>query len=274
MSSCAICLDEDANKEFYVTDCNHVFHKECLLQTKGINKNVLIQKSEFTILNCPLCRQKLSIYNLNLKTFCSEVLDCEIFSQIKSVYKHVKNLHLNQECVFISGGYATALYSKLTNKNTIFDFTDIDIYYIDYHNLYTKNSKNIYRNSCKTHINNIKDVQKGNFVFNKESHTNKLYDIIFLESEDSHGISYNSNILESSILKTFKGFDLSCCKVAFTIVDDYIKFYIHSDYYRKSVNICEFSSVKTEQRIIKYQYRGYEFNTSNYTKCCHYEYMY
>ena len=180
---------------------------------------------------------------------------------------------MNQEYVFISGGYATALYSKLTNKNTIFDFTDIDIYYIDYHNLYTKNSKNIYRNSCKTHINNIKDVQKGNFVFNKETHTNKLYDIIFLESDDSSGVSYNSNILESSILKTFKGFDLSCCKVAFTIIDDYLKFYIHSDYYRKSVNICESSSVKTEQRIIKYQYRGYEFNTSNYTKCCHYEYM-
>jgi hypothetical protein len=267
MSSCAICLDEDANKEFYVTDCNHVFHKECLLQTKGMSKNTLIQRNEFTIMNCPLCRQKISIYNLNVKTFCSEVLDCKIFSQLKSIYRHIKNLHLNQEYVFISGGYATALYSKLTNKNTIFDFTDIDIYYIDYHNLYKNDPKNIYKNVCKTHPNNIKNIDKGYFMFDKESPTSKLYDIIFLDSEVSH----SNNILESTILKTFKSFDLSCCKVAFTIVDDYIKFYIHSDYYRKSVNICEFSSVKTEQRIIKYQYRGYEFNKDNYTKCCNYE---
>ena len=42
MASCAICLDEDAKKEFLVTDCNHIFHMECLLQTKEINKNIII----------------------------------------------------------------------------------------------------------------------------------------------------------------------------------------------------------------------------------------
>lgn len=275
MSFCAICLDEDATKEFFVTDCNHVFHHECLLQTKGITKNVLIRRNEFTIMNCPLCRQKISLFNLNYKTFCCEVFDNDIFLQIKSIYKHITSLHLNKKYVFISGGYATALYSKLTNKNTKFEFTDIDIYYIDYHNLYKKDPNHAY-NNCKTRSSNIKDVHKGNFLFNKEAPFCKSYDVIFLDSISDIGYDDTpnyTNILETSILKTFAGFDLACCKVAFVIIDDYIKFYIHSDYYRKSVNLCEYSTEKTEQRIKKYKERGYEFNKDNYTQCCNYEYM-
>lgn len=266
MASCAICLDEDAKKEFFVTDCNHVFHKECLLQTKEIHKNIVIRKNEFTILNCPICRQRLSMYNLTYKRFCCQILDYEIFLQVKAIYNHVSCLHLKKNKVFISGGYATALYSKLTNKNTQFNFTDIDIYYIDYDNLYEINHNHVYYTDCKTNISNIKDVHKGKFLFNNETFLFKDYNLIILDKgDDNNG---NINLIENSILKTFKGVDLACCKVAFTMTGDYITFFIHSDYYRKSVNFCEFLVDITEKRVKKYKSRGYEFNAFNYTKCC------
>lgn len=274
MASCAICLDEDAKKEFLVTDCNHIFHMECLLQTKEINKNIIIRKNEFTILKCPICRKLLSIYNLTYKTFCCQILDYENFLQVKAIYNHISNLHLNKNYVFISGGYATALYSKLTNKNTQFQFTDIDIYYIDYNNLYENNSKHVYNTDCKTNISNIKDVGKGKFLFNKESNIFKDYNIIYLDNINySNDSNNNINIIENSILKTFKGIDLSCCKVAFIMKGDYIKFFIHSDYHRKGVNFCTFSTDRIEKRIVKYKHRGYDFNKNNYTKCCNYDYI-
>jgi hypothetical protein len=40
--SCSICLDDNCKKEYYVTDCNHIFHKECLLQMKDSKTNYMI----------------------------------------------------------------------------------------------------------------------------------------------------------------------------------------------------------------------------------------
>jgi len=124
--SCAICLEDDAQKEFFVTDCNHVFHKECLLSIKEQPERSLLVKHNFTILNCPLCRYKLSLYDLNYKSFSTEILDHNVFKQIKYIYKQFKKLHLNPNYVFISGGFATALYAKLTNKNNILRKTTLN----------------------------------------------------------------------------------------------------------------------------------------------------
>lgn len=310
--ACSICLDDTCIKEFYVTDCNHIFHKECLLHIKNSKTSYMITKNEFTILNCPMCRKELSLYNLSYKTFNSEILDKLVFKYIKKINKIIKTLHLNRHYVFISGGFATALYSYLTNKKTHFLFNDIDIYYIDYDNLYEINDQKQYVNNCKMRNINIKDVQnvKGTEINHKQQkkksypppspliidseadnhleeptndrNTNTLplsesfqnYDIVYLRNCLSDMYNYNQhlthNMLEENILHTFNNFDLSCCKVAFTIYDDYIKFYVHSDYYRKNVNICYYSNKKTKERINKYKERGYEFNA--YTYCCNFEF--
>ena len=323
--SCSICLDDNCKKEYYVTDCNHIFHKECLLQIKNNKTNYMITKNEFTILNCPLCRKALSLYNLSYKTFNSEILDKTVFKYIKKINNIIKTSHLNKNYTFISGGFATALYSHLTNKNMPFIFNDIDIYYIDCHNLYDANEQKHYINNCKVRNINIKDVKKIKGVqYNNNSSSNisniypipgpnfgrggddpavhrpelsrddyifdhtqeyiqlpqpsestvkeQNYDIIYLRdcTNDIIGFDYKNksgnDILEENILHTFNNFDLSCCKVAFIILDDYIKFYIHSDYYRKGVNICYYSDKKTKERINKYEERGHDFN--KYTYCC------
>jgi hypothetical protein len=313
--SCSICLDDNCKKEYYVTDCNHIFHKECLLQIKNSKTNYMITKNEFTILNCPLCRKALSLYNLSYKTFNSEILDKTVFKYIKKINNIIKTSHLNKNYTFISGGFATALYSHLTNKNMPFIFNDIDIYYIDCHNLYDANEQKHYINNCKVRNINIKDVQKikgiqhknntastigripgtSPVVYRRDDYIFELnqdyiplpqpsesnvkqqnYDIIYLRdctndiTEFDSKNKSNSEILEENILHTFNNYDLSCCKVAFTILDDYIEFYIHSDYYRKGVNICYYSDKKTKERINKYKERGHEFN--KYTYCCNFDF--
>jgi hypothetical protein len=268
--SCAICLEDDAQKEFFVTDCNHVFHKECLLSIKEQPEKSLILRHHFTILNCPLCRYKLSLYDLNYKSFSTEILDHNIYKQIKCIYKQFKKLHLNPNYVFISGGFATALYSKLTNKNNIQHiYNDIDIYYIDYHDLYDKNKKSVYSNKCEYKNPIIKDVKKGVLEFGTDKTTlvtNYIdYDVIYLENLASDDVSH-SNVLESNMLLTFDNFDLACCKIAFTVEDDHIKFYIHNDYYRKSINLCYYSWDRTLKRVEKYNNRGHEISKTIY--CC------
>ena len=57
--SCAICLDDTCQKEYYVTTCNHVFHNSCLLKVNNIyriyNKN---DKVQFECIKCPICRKE------------------------------------------------------------------------------------------------------------------------------------------------------------------------------------------------------------------------
>ena len=62
MASCLICLEDNFKKELYVTSCNHIFHKTCLLKISNIEKNYnLNDELKFNIINCPLCRKKISI---------------------------------------------------------------------------------------------------------------------------------------------------------------------------------------------------------------------
>ena len=57
MSICSICLEDDSYNELHVTNCNHIFHLTCILKiNQEQHKNTL-----FNILNCPMCRNKISI---------------------------------------------------------------------------------------------------------------------------------------------------------------------------------------------------------------------
>ena len=78
--NCSICLEKMEKDTYYKTECNHVFHKECLKNWIQINnKNLnchecyLLRRCFNTINNnknihncyinygCPLCRQKNNI---------------------------------------------------------------------------------------------------------------------------------------------------------------------------------------------------------------------
>jgi hypothetical protein len=261
--SCAICLDDDSQKDFYVTTCNHTFHNECLLKTKLLNSESAMYKSEFTVINCPLCRNKLSIYNINYKIFYSGLLEKDLYKQLVAIYHKIKGLHLNKEYTFIAGGFAAALYSKLTNKNTLYEFSDIDIYYIDYHNLYESNILKLYggeTNNCNFKSSCVKSMQKHQIMLNPYKIVDA--DVILLNK----GNNSSTSTIEDTILTVFDNTDLSCCKIAFTLKDDLIKFYIHSDYYKKTAHICHHSIKKTKKRIAKYKHRGYSFEYYSY--CC------
>ena len=257
--SCAICLDDNSQKEFYVTICNHIFHKECILKTKVLNDSVAVYKSDFTLIQCPLCRKNLSMYNLNYKIFYSGILENTIYNELLSIYSKIKDSHLNTNYTFIGGGYAVALYNKLTNKNTKYNFNDVDIYYIDYDNLYENNIIERYNTEtgCKFKTPFLKSIKKQIIKLN-----NKVFetDILYIKK------STYVNKIEDSIMSVFNNTDLSCCKVAFTLTDNIIKFYIHSDYYKNTAHICNYSLKKTKKRITKYQERGYNFDY--FTYCC------
>jgi len=251
--SCSICLDDDSSKEFYITSCNHIFHKECLLKT-NTSPDYICQY--FTHISCPMCRNQLSLYKTNTYKFSYNILSNDCYLLVRRILKTIKDLHLNKDYVFISGGFSTALYSKLTNKNKKFEYSDIDIYYIDYDNLYERNIKSSYFTSCDLKL-NIKNIKKNY----SNDYDRSTYDIIYLYPYKKH----DKNIKETIDIM-FTSFDLSCCKTAFTIKDDYIQFYIHEDYFLNKVNLCSHSLFRTGMRIEKYKKRGYTFE--KFTECC------
>ena len=67
---CSICLDnleedgeEGEGKEITITNCNHIFHTQCLLKIRGNS--------------CPNCRAILSLDNTNINTSWLDEYDAE-----------------------------------------------------------------------------------------------------------------------------------------------------------------------------------------------------
>jgi hypothetical protein len=257
-------MEDNSKKEYFTTTCNHIFHKECLLKTYDYNTVNANHKKydKYKILSCPMCRCKLSIDIIDTKTFACEILSVDIYTIIKNINKKIKELHLNKKHIFISGGFATALYSSLTNKNTKFEYNDIDIYYADYDDLYDYKITKHYELNCNSITSNIKSIQ----THTSSEYDRMLYDFIFLN------VHIKSFTLINVIDYTFQTFDLSCCKIAFTINDNSLTFYIHNDYYLNKANICGLSMFYTGQRMEKYKKRGFIFDDC--TSCCHFDSRY
>jgi len=251
--SCSICLDDDSTKEFYVTSCNHIFHKECLLKT---NTSVNYLDNIFTHISCPMCRNQLSLHKIHTYKFSYNILSNDDYLMIKKIARTIKELHFNKNYIFISGGFSNALYSKLTNKNKKFEYNDIDIYYIDYDNIYEKGLNSRYFSSCELNL-HIKNIKKNY----SNDYDRTSYDIIYLYPTNK----YVKNI-KQTIQSMFESYDLSCCKTAFIFKDDYIQFYVHEDYFLNKVNLCSYSLFCTGNRMEKYKKRGYTFD--KFTECC------
>jgi hypothetical protein len=179
---------------------------------------------------------------------------------IKTINQKIRELHLNKNYIFIAGGFASAFYSSLTNKNKTIEYDNINLYYIDFDNLYeySKHSKPIMK--CENTNNIIKKIETYS---NIDSYNRMLYEIAFLTSKTKNSI--DMDILHS-IQLLFNSYDLSCCKIAFVIKNNYLEFYIHTDYYLNIVNVCGHSMFHTGLRIDKYKKRGYQID--KYTTCC------
>ena len=229
MSICSICLDDNYKKEYYVTTCNHVFHKSCLLKInhnkKTINKN---DDFKFIYINCPLCRNELSIPMIFHNSYCCYILNNKLFNIITNIYSKIKKSNLNPYYTFISGNAADILYniirSNTIDNNQLNDLLkSIDIYYIDYDNLYDIDLNSDYY-ATKLHYEfnyfnfNIKNIKKEN-----------NYKIIIV---NSFNLLFKKINIKSFILNNLENAKTHSNKIAFVINDNYIDFYTHIDYYK------------------------------------------
>jgi hypothetical protein len=221
--SCSICLEDSRQKEFYVTTCNHVFHKSCILKVNNIYKiNDKNDKVQFEYKKCPICRNELYIQTITIKNYSCNILKHDLYLLIKIIYDKIKYFNLNKNYVCISGLFADNLYKYLTCilNNTASSLSTtlslyenkIDLYYLDYDNLYPADiSIPFYKKNT-----NLRKLVK----------TREIFNIIYLKNIDP---LYIKNF-ERCIFDIFKLENTS--NIAFIIHDSYITFYIHNDYYK------------------------------------------
>ena len=75
-TECLICLEEIGKNEIsYVTKCNHLYHKKCIIKSLNTSK----EKNK-----CPYCRQKLG-NNILIKLTKEDTLCKDIFKKGHSV---------------------------------------------------------------------------------------------------------------------------------------------------------------------------------------------
>lgn len=231
MTSCLICLDDTHKKELYVTSCNHIFHKTCLLKIDNLEKvRNLNDEMKFNIIQCPLCRTKISIPEIFRKQYSCMVLNDKIFHSISNLYIKLNDLNLNKNYVFITGYSAKVLYN-LINYN-IDNVNDDDLYgsflsshicYIDYDDLYNCNNIN------EKYMKNIYDINYyTNYI--KDVKVQKRHRIMYI-NKNNH---CNTN-LNKHIRIMFDNCKINSYKICFIIKDNYIDFYIHSDFYKNNL---------------------------------------
>lgn len=234
MTTCLICLDDTFKKELYVTTCNHIFHKSCLLNITDTEKIYNYNDElKFTTINCPLCRKKLSIPKIFKKQISCSVLDDKIFSTVKSLYNKINDFNLNKQYLFITGFSAKILHNiifkmdNINDINNICNFSDYllssNICYIDYDNLYNNKNINILN---EKYVKNLYETEYYNY-FIKDIKIQKKHRIIYLSTNNYCGININKHIQTH-----FDHCKISCYKIGFMIKDNYIDFFIHSDFYK------------------------------------------
>lgn len=224
MTTCLICLDEYYLKELYVTSCNHVFHKSCLLKINNIDtvKN-LNDEMTFTIINCPICRNKLSIPDIFRKQYSCTVFNDNIFKNLRNLYTKLNDVNLNKEYVFITGTSAKMLYNLINSNNDTNEILVNDLYnicYVDYHDLY---------DTCYIKDKSIKILYNTEYCINyiKDIKYHKKTKIIYMNKNNHCGTN-----LYKHIRTIFDNCKIPSYKICFIIKDNYIEFFIHSDFYK------------------------------------------
>lgn len=225
MTSCLICLDDTHKKELYITPCNHIFHKTCLLKIPNLEKiHNFNDEIKFNIIQCPLCRKKMSIPEIFRKQFSCSILNEKLFNSLSNLYRKLNEFNLNKKYVFISGYSAKLLYNLIHENSNDIDNDFLlcsNICYIDYDDLYHSN------NLSERYIKNLFDLEYyNNFI--KDIKIQKKHRILYLNKNNYCGTNINKHI---GML--FDNCKILSYKICFMIKDNYIDFFIHSDFYNE-----------------------------------------
>lgn len=250
---CPICLDDfgTQNGDVYVTDCNHLFHKRCFVKLETV-----YETTEVSCFTCPMCRTMTHMPVMEERCFSYKAVPK---AKLDTVFEVLFDEILDKADTFFAGAFAATLFAALTNKPRLVHETVIDVYRpapAECHS-HDDMDDNVDSEWC-TLSKNVAGVQHKSTSDNNVSyrlidiHASVLYDI------------------RSVVEDTFRSFDLSCCKVAFVLETDCIRFFIHRDYYAGIVKVCAKRFEQTCARMKQFIDRGYTFERQ--VSCCGHDY--
>ena len=251
--TCIICYssDNENGPKMFCQSCTKCFHKSCYGRA-NMQKDIPI---------CPYCRIFIPVHCENEYYHLSQI--DELIGTIHSkrltdVKKYMKESKIDD--YVISGSFALYLYLLFHRKKPIWVPGDIDIYTkhnfskyfglaIQTKNFVTLKVANKTQNYLYTSNIVIENSKYNIYQKNERDDLRKIFTIDFVF------------VYTTCPSKIISSFDLDCCKIAMTISNDVIKFYIHNDFHVDSY-IIKNNSETTIKRVKKYRERG--FNCYNY----------
>ena len=261
---CCICYDTENDGSIHCekmfTQCGHYFHKACFARA---NRKKQDMKCSYCQTICPIFYENKYYDMTQLKE-----LSIHHYEVIKNITKIMRELYIYEYS--ISGSFAVHLHQMLHHKNPQWSYNDIDIYstYDSHRNI---SSSKQTKNYVLIEIDENK--KSSNYSSSNMFQYNSKYGIYLKKKESETKIELNQILLLDLVKvnttnpsKIISSFDLDCCKIAITISDNIIKFYIHNDFYVDSYTVQN-SYINTMNRVIKYRSRGFNcYNLENYSE--------
>lgn len=280
---CPICLENLINKECIIVDCNHIFHKKCIYyanKDKSENRCSLC-RSNITIPDITKISKKIILEDSYVQSILTDIVD---LMDGKQNYEFEKILYTDtiQKSWFILGSFALFLYKRIIEEKCDYNhnYSDIDIYtfqdYINFNKKFIclKNLKNTDSDKLKSDLieyiktinftnlmqfSRIKTLDFDNQDLYKEEKIESVLDSTSQLKIDFIKIQ-KSNTIKETLIKIFKTFTISCCKIAVRIVreDENIykfKFYIDKSFY---YNTYKKVDKHWPQTVKKYKFRGFD----------------
>jgi hypothetical protein len=264
---CCICYDTENDSSIHCekmfTQCGHYFHKACYARANRKKQDI---KCAYCQTICPIIYENKYYVIAQLKE-----LSIEHYTVIKNITKIMRELYVNEYT--ISGSFAVHLHQTLHHKKPQWSYNDIDIY-SNYDFRKNLNSAKQTQNYVLIEIEENK--KSSNYQLSSSSNMfqyNSKYSVYLKKKESNTKIELNQILLLDLVKvnttnpsKIISSFDLDCCKIAITISDNIIKFYIHNDFYVDSYTVQN-SYITTINRVIKYRSRGFNcYNLENYSE--------
>lgn len=264
--TCCICYDNDKDNNLHCekmfTQCGHYFHKACYARANR-------KKNE---IKCPYCQTICPISYENKYYDMNQLKELSIhhYEVMKNIIKIMYELNIYEYS--ISGSFAVHLHQMLHHKNPKWMYNDIDIYSnYDFHN----NIGTAKQTRKFLLLELEKDIEyQPTYLSSNIIQKNSKYGI-YLKKKEENKIELNQILLLDFVTvidcfntpdKIISSFDLDCCKIAITVSNNIIKFYIHNDFYVDSYRIQN-NCITTMNRVNKYRNRGFNCeNLENYSE--------
>lgn len=261
---CCICYDtnndDSPHCEKMFTQCGHYFHKACYARA---NRKKQDPKCPYCQTICPISYEN-KYYDMNQLKELSK----QHYEVIKNITKIMCELNIYEYS--ISGSFAVHLHQMLHHKKPQWMYNDIDIYsnYDFCRNISSAKQTNNY---VLMEIEENKKSSNYQLSSSNMIQYNSKYGVYLKKKESDTKIQLNQILLLDLVkvrtndsCMVISSFDLDCCKIAITIRDNIIKFYIHNDFYVDSY-IVQNNYITTMNRVKKYRSRGFNcYNLENY----------